>query len=285
VNRIDAERARIAGVWTDARRAGSAQARVTSGVDGCLEQDAVDRHGRTRGMRRARKTRHPLKLVIALAVLAVVGVAAVLLWRKAGLDWRDLTRTLAGFNWAVVFVLMALLPVAGFSVSVVYLVAGAKFGPVLGGVAVAGATAVHLLATYWICQTVLREPLRRFLKRRGHELPHVPEGENVSVAVMAVLVPGLPYFARNYLLALADVPLRVYFWICLPLYVARSYVTILLGDLGTSPDRKTLLILAAVYVTKLSICAYLIWRIRRRLKQLKAARAANLPAKERSASV
>lgn len=235
-------------------------------------------------MSRARLKHPTWKLVAGLTGLGLAVAVVVLIGRNTGFKWRDLTDILTGFNWAVVFVLMATLPVVGFSVTVVYLVAGAKFGPVLGGAAVAGATAVHLLATFWICQTVLRERLRRFLARRHHELPQVPEGESVSVAMMAVLVPGLPYFARNYLLALTDVPLRVYFWVCLPLYVARSYVTILLGDLGTSPDRETLLILAAVYVTKLSICAYLIWRIRRRLKQLKAARGTNPATAERSAT-
>jgi uncharacterized membrane protein YdjX (TVP38/TMEM64 family) len=235
-------------------------------------------------MPRSKFRRNPSALAVPVLLAAVVIAAGVWMWRSPEFDWQDLTHVPAGFNGAVVFLLMATLPVAGFSVTIVYLVAGAKFGPVLGGVAVAGATAVHLLATYWICRTVLREPLRRFLQRRRHELPHIPAGENVSVAVMAVLVPGLPYFARNYLLALTDVPLRVYFWVCLPLYTARSYVTILLGDLGAEPDRKTLAILGAVYVTKLSICAYLIWRIRRRLKQLKAARAMNRAPNERSAT-
>jgi len=127
-----------------------------------------------------------------------------------------------------------------------------------------------LLATHWICQTVLREPLQRYLAKRNHRLPHVPEGEDVSVAAMAALVPGLPYFARNYLLALTDVPLRVYFWVCLPIYVVRSFVAIMLGDLGTEPDRGTLVLLVAVYAVKLSICAYLIWRIRRRIRLLHA---------------
>lgn len=221
-----------------------------------------------------------------LPLIALAGIAALaVLWMRGDFDWREIPARIAALNPFAVFALMAVLPVAGFSISIVYLVAGAKFGPVLGGVVVAGATAVHLLATYWICQTMLRGPLQRYLKRRGHELPHVPEGENVSVAAMAVLVPGLPYFARNYLLALTDVPLRVYFWICLPLYVARSYVTILLGDLGTEPDRKTLFLLGGVYVVKLSVCAYLIWRIRRRIKQSKARPAPNRAVEERSAPV
>jgi uncharacterized membrane protein YdjX (TVP38/TMEM64 family) len=233
-------------------------------------------------MPRSKFRRNPSALAVPVLLAAVVIAAGVWMWRSPEFDWQDLTHVPAGFNGAVVFLLMATLPVAGFSVTIVYLVAGAKFGPVLGGVAVAGATAVHLLATYWICRTVLRSPLQRMLGRRGHELPHIPEGENVSIAVMAALVPGLPYFARNYLLALTGVPLRVYFWVCLPLYTARSYVTILLGDLGAEPDRKTLAILGAVYVTKLSICAYLIWRIRRRFRSHKAARATNPAAESRS---
>jgi Uncharacterized conserved protein len=218
-------------------------------------------------------------------VLALIAVAVVaILWIRGDVDWRGITTRIAEFDATAVFALMATLPIVGFSVSVTYLVAGLKFGPVMGGVAVAGATAVHLLATYWICQTILRGRIERMLRRRGHALPHVPEGENVSVAAMAVLVPGLPYVARNLLLALTDVPLRVYFWVCLPLYVARSYVTILLGDLGMEPDRKTFAILAAVYVVKLSVCAYLIWRIRRRIVERKRRAGTNTEVEERSAS-
>jgi len=213
--------------------------------------------------------------LLAFAVLAAV---VVVLYVRSDLDLNDLTRRIASFNGAVVFALMALLPVAGFSIAVVYLVAGIKFGPILGGVAVAAATALHLLLTHWICRTVLRGPLQRMLQRRHHQLPHVPEGENVSVAAMAALIPGLPYFARNYLLALTDVPLRVYFWVCLPIYVVRSYIVILLGDLGTDVTRRTFIILALVYVVKLSICAYLLWRIRRRFKLLKEKKTREHPA-------
>jgi uncharacterized membrane protein YdjX (TVP38/TMEM64 family) len=207
-------------------------------------------------------------LTWALVVIAVG--CAVWWWWRSDYTLKSVTDSIASFNAFVVFALMATLPVVGFSVSVIYLVAGVKFGPMLGGVAVTGATAAHLLLTHWICRSVLRERLQRFLARRNHHLPHVPAGENASIAAMAALVPGLPYFARNYLLALTDVPLRTYFWICLPIYVARSYVAILLGDFGGEPDRQTLILLALVYVVKLSICAYLLWRIRKRFKLAKA---------------
>ena len=204
--------------------------------------------------------------------LVMVAVLLVVLYLRSDIDLKAITRRIAEFNGFVVFVLMALLPVGGFSIGLVYLVAGIKFGPVFGGLAVAGATAVHLLASHWICQTMMRGPLQRFLQRRNHSLPHAPDGEHVSVAAMAALVPGLPYFARNYLLALTDVPLRVYFWVCLPIYVIRSYMVILIGDIGMDVNRKTLAILIGVYVLKLSICGYLLWRIRRRIKQKAGAR-------------
>jgi uncharacterized membrane protein YdjX (TVP38/TMEM64 family) len=208
-----------------------------------------------------------------VAAIIVVVVVLCMVWYRSGVSLAELTAQIAKQNGALVFVLMALLPIGGFSIGVVYLVAGIKFGPVLGGVAVAGATAVHLVGTHWICRGILRAPLERFMARRRHKLPHVPEGENVSVAAMAALVPGPPYFIRNYLLALSGVPLRVYFFVCLPIYVVRSYVTILLGDLGSEVTPRAVGVLAAVYVVKLGICAYLIWRIRRRFKQEKTSEA------------
>jgi uncharacterized membrane protein YdjX (TVP38/TMEM64 family) len=217
---------------------------------------------------RVSSQRHWWKIIV---VTIAIGVGAWLLWRS-DFSLKQLTNTIAGFNSFVVLLLMAALPIGGFSIGVMYVVAGIKFGPVLGGVAVAGATAVHLLATHWICQTVLRERLKRFLERRKHRLPAVPEGENASVAAMAALVPGLPYFSRNVLLALTTVPLRVYFWICLPIYVVRSYVAILIGDIGTDLNRRTLIILGLVYALKLGICGYLIMRFRRRLKLTRQSR-------------
>lgn len=202
-------------------------------------------------------------VVIALLVGAAL---LVNLYLRSDIELEQISRRIAAFNPFIVFILMATLPVGGFSIGLVYLVAGMKFGPVLGGVAVAGATAVHLILSHWICRTVLRGPLQRFLKRRNHSLPHAPEGEHASVAAMAALVPALPYFSRNYLLALTDIPLRVYFWVCLPIYVIRSYIVILLGDIGMDVSRRTLAILIGVYILKLSICGYLLWRIRRRIK-------------------
>jgi uncharacterized membrane protein YdjX (TVP38/TMEM64 family) len=157
---------------------------------------------------------------------------------------------------------MALLPIVGFPIAVVYLFAGARFGPLGGGLVVAAVTVIHLLGTYVIARSFLREPLKRLIERKHMHLPQVPNDEQVMVCVIATLVPGLPYFVRNYLMALAGVRLKIYLAVCVPMYVARSYVTILLGDMGADPDRRKFIVLIIVDVLKVLICAIVIWRLR-----------------------
>ena len=213
------------------------------------------------GADRTRRFR-PRQLLWLLAALVAVGalIAVVL---SQGFDWSAVNRGIAGFNSGLVILLMALLPLVGFPISLVYLMAGARFGPWLGLPVVILVTAVHLLGTYWITRSFLRGPLERFLARRHYRLPHVPEGESGGVCLLAALVPGPPYFARNYLLALTDIPFRIYFWVCLTVYVVRSVVAIMIGDLASDPDTGQLLLLVGVYLLKLGICAYVVWRLRR----------------------
>lgn len=217
---------------------------------------------RSRRRRRPRARRFRNQLAAAALVLLIAGVLTFFF--ASEVEWAEIKRALAALPVVPLLLLMVLLPPLGLSISVVYLVAGARFGPVVGGAVVAGVTAAHLLLMHGIARGVMRGPIERLLARRHHHLPSVPEGENASLATVAALAPGLPYFSRNYLLALAGVPLRIYFWICLPLYVLRSYVTIFLGDLTQSPDRGKLTLLVAVWVLKLAVCGWLVWRFHRR---------------------
>ena len=206
--------------------------------------------------------RHKKKLWWVVALIAIPLVGAGLVLRYTDLTLANVTGWIGGLNPLAVIPLMALLPIGGFPISVVYLVAGARFGPIGGGVVVAIATAAHLLGTYYVARSFLRAPLQRFIERRHAHLPHIPEDEQAAVCVIAALVPGLPYVIRNYLLALADVKLRYYFWVCLPIYVARSYVTILMGDMSSDPTRNKIIVLIIVDVLKVAICALVIWRLR-----------------------
>ena len=206
---------------------------------------------------------HKKKLwwVAGAVVLGLVGLG--LIWRFTGLTLRDLTEWIDAQSALAVIPLMAILPIGGFPIAVVYLVAGARFGPLWGGVVVAGVTAVHLVGSYLIARSFLRAPLQRFIEKRHARLPEIPEDEQAAVCLIAALIPGLPYVVRNYILALAGVKLRYYFWVCLPVYVVRSYVSILLGDMTSDPTRTKIIILVVVDVLKVAICAFVIWRLRK----------------------
>jgi len=214
--------------------------------------------------------------MIAAAALAVLSVALLFLVGRE-VDWAKLSAAIERLNVFAVLPLMAVLPLFGFPIVVVYLVAGARFGPIGGGVVVAAVTACHLIGTNLLVRSILRGPLERLLRRRGQHLPVVPEDEHAAVALIAGLVPGLPYWLRNYLLALGGVRLKFMLAICLPIYVARSYVSILLGDLSGDPSTRRLVILAAIELLKVAICAYAIWRLREHHRRVHGADGVTAP--------
>lgn len=199
-------------------------------------------------------------LAALVAVLAIGAAVAVLTF--AEIDWGELMRTIGALPPVPLIVAMAVLPIFAFPVLPVYLVAGARFGAWGGGAVIALATAVHLIAARLIARSVLRTRLERLLSKWHAHLPAIPDDEQAAVALVAALVPGIPYFVRNLLFTLIGLRLRVYFWIALPIHVARSYVSILLGDLGTAPSGTRLLILGGVELLKAAICALVLWRLR-----------------------
>lgn len=228
--------------------------------------------------------RQPRKIfgwAAAFIVLLLLAVAATYLFTdfrwadlSRAIDWARITRTIDRLNPAAVIPLMAVLPVFGFPVSVVYLIAGARFGPVWGGVVVALVTAVHLLLSYGIARSVLRRPLGRFIGKRHLHLPEIPDDEHAMVALVVALVPGLPYIVRIYLLALTDIRLRAYFGVFLAVCVLRSYATILMGDLSSEPSGSRLMILLGVDGLKVLICAGVIWWLRAHHRKYHGAAAA-----------
>ncbi len=199
-----------------------------------------------------------------IGVCAVVGGGVIAALALEYGWWGELTGALGRVNPVLTVVLMALLPLAGFSIGIVYVVAGLKFGLVWGGLVIACVTAVHLVGTHWVVRGFLRGPIERFLQRKGYRLPEFPPGAERSLAAMVALVPGPPYFLRNYALALSGIPLTTYFWPCLGIYTVRSYVTLALGDVGGDPSRAGFVWLTAIFAVKLAVCAFLIRRIRKK---------------------
>lgn len=198
-----------------------------------------------------------------VALLILVAGGFVLL-ELVEFEWSGMPELLARVDRGAALALMATLPVVGFPISPVYIGAGALFGPAQGALVVMGMTALHLLATHALARTLLRSPLERWRRRWSRRLPVVPPGERVTLVAMIVVMPALPYVARNALLAFSGVPLRLLLLVGVPLYTLRALVSIFLGDVGREPSRDALLVLGGVFVLKLAASALLFARLRRR---------------------
>jgi uncharacterized membrane protein YdjX (TVP38/TMEM64 family) len=129
---------------------------------------------------------------------------------------------------------MAVLPAVGVPMMAFTLTAGSAFGPRMGmpGVIAAGlvAIAVNLTFTYCLARWALRPWLARLLERLGYRLPTVSGGDMTDLIVLLRVAPGLPFFAQNYLLGLADAPLAAYLVISCVVSWFYSASFILFGD-------------------------------------------------------
>jgi uncharacterized membrane protein YdjX (TVP38/TMEM64 family) len=148
-----------------------------------------------------------------VAIAAVMtAVAAVLVLR--GLDWRawvaqGMDEIGRAGPW-VFFTAMALLPAAAVPMLAFSLTAGSAFGRQMGmgWVVAAGlaAVTVNLVFTYWLARWALRPWLSRLVARLGYRFPCVDGADMTDLIILLRVTPGIPFFAQNYLLGLADAP-------------------------------------------------------------------------------
>jgi uncharacterized membrane protein YdjX (TVP38/TMEM64 family) len=194
------------------------------------------------------------------ATLGGVLLFAALVW-IVDLKWlHDQMRQLNGF---LVFALVVVLPLVGVPVSALYVGAGAKFGAGYGLLLAGVAIALHLLGSWWIAHSWLKRPLEAMLRKAGRKNLQVPKGEYITVCLLVALVPGASYTLKNYLLVLAGVPFRPFFWTLLPAHLIHASLAIVFGDFtGAMTTPKIIfLVVYALVMTGLS------HRIYRRMKQ------------------
>jgi uncharacterized membrane protein YdjX (TVP38/TMEM64 family) len=203
---------------------------------------------------------HRQEILVTAGIAVVAG--ALLLLTQAWWD-ESIAHLKAAPPW-IFGVFISVLPLVGFSITLVNVVVGARFGGLAGLTWIAAATAVHLIGSHVIARTVLRRPVEAWIKRRKYRLPRYAKDEPVALTLLGALVPGLPYAVRNYLLAASGVPFRIFFLVCWPVYVARSAVAILLGTWAEELTTGRAVVLAAIFVFKLTVCAVVVRYLYRR---------------------
>lgn len=201
-------------------------------------------------------------------VATIVGVVLMLAFASF-YDLKGLHGRVSSLPGLLVFLLVAILPLVGAPVSVLYVLAGAKFGPGWGLAWGAVAIAIHLVASWWIAQSWLQRPVQALLRRAGYAQPSFPKDDAVAICLLVALVPGLSYTLKNYLLVLGGIPFRSFFFCCLPAHFFHAVLAILFGDFtgDMTPGKITFLVVYGLVLAGLS--RHVVRRMRER-KQIKA---------------
>lgn len=146
---------------------------------------------------------------------------------------------------------MAVLPALGFPVSVFLMISGVKFG-VWGALAVSAAFyPVHLAFSFFIVKSLLKKRVVVYLTNRGYKTPRIPGNRMIFYGGMFAAIPGIPYAPKNYLLAMTNMPFRLYIAICWPIHILTGIPFIFLGKSAETMDvywaSASLLLLIAGY--------------------------------------
>lgn len=159
-----------------------------------------------------------------LAVVALVGGAWALAAR--GVDMHTIHDQAARLNGFLAFGLLILLPLGGVPIAVLHFAMGVRFGIVLGLALVAISIPLQLLAFYGLVRWQKDFFRDKFKALRGR----VPPNAREAATIFTLLIPGAPFFAQNYALALMGVPFRTCLKWALPLHFLRATMTVILGD-------------------------------------------------------
>jgi uncharacterized membrane protein YdjX (TVP38/TMEM64 family) len=200
------------------------------------------------------------RIIIAGSIVVAL-VCVVLLYRT--IDIAALHERAAEINGVLVFASMTVLPLIGFPVSVTHAVAGVRFGFGLGLALVAVSIVLQLLASYALVKAMPKLFARHLKPLRDR----LPQGTHAPLTQFTILLPGVPYFAKNYVLPLAGVPLGIYLLWGIPLHIAKSAIGVVFGEMS---DELTPLRVAGFVTYTLCItvgCAWLFRRLQKRMKE------------------
>jgi uncharacterized membrane protein YdjX (TVP38/TMEM64 family) len=197
----------------------------------------------------------------------VVALAALLWWgwnQPVFRSWQ------AEASPVPFFVAMALLPAIGIPVTPFFVLAGAAFGPRIGLVGSILALAANLVLCHWIGRRKLRAWLTRGFSRFGYALPDFDARKQGALryTLLVKFMPGIPGFARNYLLATAGVPFSLYFVVSMAITGAYGAALVILGESAFRHDGPHMVVAAVL----IGLAVTGTWTWRRRQSGLSTAR-------------
>ena len=192
------------------------------------------------------------------ATLIILLLAGWFIWHhRADLSRETLVARGQELHAAWFIAAFFVLPVLGFPLSVLLLLAGIRFGLGWGMVVATTGTFFHHFAAFYLAHGSFRDNVRLRLERAGRKIPPIKEKHRIWFTMLFAAIHGPPYAAKLYLLALTDVPFRIYLWAGAPVYVLFCFVTVGAGSAVTTFNPTWIYILTGV-MAALLLAGYLL---------------------------
>lgn len=117
-------------------------------------------------------------------------------------------------SWPAIlfFLALVILPLLGFPVSPLILLASLRFGKVWAVPFCLTAIALNFIMAYVLSTKILHRPLENLLKLWNYSIPKIKK-ENAVRWVLLIRISGVPLVIQNYTLGLAHPPFLTYLWV------------------------------------------------------------------------
>ncbi len=179
-------------------------------------------------------------VIIGTAAVVVLTTAIYLIYRYE--PTIILSEYLSSHIHPTLFLfLMLLLPLVGVPITIFLVLVGIKFGIVQGLLLSSLIMAFHMAVTYYLVHSFLRRWVEVLLKPFNLSIPKFDDDKKRWPAVIFMLIPGLPYAAKNNLLAMAELGFIPYMVINWTAQFGLSIPFIVLGGALMEMDLKILI--------------------------------------------
>lgn len=186
--------------------------------------------------------RQNLCIFMMLAFVALVITLLNIYDTSAMMDYlrQHLSRTPA-----FVFIALTLvLPLSGIPLSYIMILAGIKFGTLMGVILLALILPFQLILMYYLGRYPARNGVNWLFRNTKYTLPMLPQKHHHLYAIAVVIFPGLSYALKQYGLAITGIPFRIYMAVSFPLTFLLVTPFVVLG--GSAVEYNPLLFAGAI---------------------------------------
>ena len=155
--------------------------------------------------------------LVATAFLVVAAVAVGWYYRDHW-DREAIVAFIEGLSLPWFLAAFLMLPLIGFPITPLLVVAGIRFGFASGMALATGAVFFHNIVAFRLTHGWFRERFRNRLARSGYAIPAIDPKHQAWFTALFAAIHGPPYAAKLYLLALTDIRFRIYLWVGAPIY-------------------------------------------------------------------